>query len=77
MKPSILKIDTLAKRINNAREEKDRLPEEMLPLANRRCGAWGHKWSYTMTGMKICTNHLCEVKRPYTPNEHARIGRFA
>lgn len=77
MKPSILKIDTLAKRVNNARKEEDRLPEEMLPLANRRCGAWGHKWSYTPTGMKICTNHLCEVKRPYTPNECARVGRFA
>ena len=74
---SILKIDTLAKRINDAREEKDKLPEQMLPLMNRRCGAWGHKWNYTPTGMKICTNHMCEVKRPYTPNEHAMKGRFA
>ena len=74
---SILKIDTLAKRVNNAREEKDKLPKEMLPLTNRRCGAWGHKWMYTMTGVKICTNHLCEVKRPYTPNVCARVNRFA
>ena len=72
---SILKIDTLAKRINNARENP--LPPEMLPLMNRRCGAWGHKWNYTPTGMKICTNHMCEVKRPYTPNEHAQKSRFA
>ena len=60
-----------------SREEKDKLPEEMLPLTNRRCGAWGHKWMYTATGMKVCTNHMCEVKRPYTPNEHVMKGRFA
>ena len=72
---SILKIDTLAKRINNARENP--LPPEMLPLMNRRCGKFGHKWNYTQTGMKICTNHMCEVKRPYTPNEHAQKSRFA
>ena len=77
MKPSILKVDTLAKRINNARKPKNKLPEQMLPLMNRRCGAWGHKWMYTATGMKICTNYQCEVKRPYTPNEHAQKSRFA
>ncbi len=73
--PSIVKTYPKAKRRNALL--KAPLPEEMLPLTNRMCGKWGHKWMYSATGMKICTRHLCEVKEPYTPNEHARKGRFA
>lgn len=72
---TILKIDPYAKR-TNARS-KTPMPVEMLPKTNRRCGAWGHKWEYLATGMKVCTNYLCEIKRPYTPNEHAQKSRFA
>jgi hypothetical protein len=71
---TILKISPKARRTNNLRKEP--IPVEMLPKMNRMCGKWGHKWEYTPNGMKICTQHLCEVREPYTPNEHAMKGRF-
>ena len=73
---SILKVDPVSRRANENRKKENQLPVEMLPLSNRRCGVVGHKWMYSATGMKVCTNYLCEVKRPYTPNEHAIKGRF-
>jgi hypothetical protein len=70
---SIIKTDPRAKRENALRDKP--LPIEMLPKTNRICGHWGHRWEYKRD-RKRCTRYLCEVNRPYTPNEHAVRGRF-